>query len=373
MMMAIRLARKGMGWTSPNPMVGAVIVKDGEVVGKGYHRMAGEEHAEVMALREAGKRAKGGRIFVNLEPCNHYGKTPPCTHAIVAGGIKECIVGMVDPNPNVKGGGIDFLRENGVHVIKGVLEERCKRLNEAFIKYVTTGRPFVTIKVASTLDGKIATRNGDSRWITGEAARRASHILRHSFDAIMVGIGTVIADDPQLTTRIPGKRGKNPIRVILDTNLRIPLTAKCLDTSSGAKTIIVTSHKAPRDKVILLENRGVEVIFSNTTERGIDLNYLMETLGKRGITSILIEGGGRLNSSAIREGICDKIIAFYAPKMIGGWDAPGMFSDLGINKIADAIEVQCLKIRRYGEDFAIEGYLLRENNKGLNKSKILGY
>lgn len=364
MMMALRLARKGLGWTSPNPMVGAVIVRDGEIVGRGYHRRAGEEHAEIIALREAGERARGARIFVNLEPCNHYGRTPPCTHAIVKGGIKECVVGMVDPNPNVSGGGIQFLKDRGIRIIHGVLEERCRKLNEVFVKYVTTGRPFVTMKAACSLDGKIATSSGDSRWITGEGSRRASHMLRHSSDAIMVGIGTVLADDPQLTTRIPGKRGKNPVRVILDTHLRIPLNARCLNTSSGAKTIVVTSREAPMNKAKDLESKGVEIIFGELKDRGIDLNSLMYILGEKGITSLLIEGGARVNASAVVEGILDKIIIFYGPKMIGGWDAVGMFYDLGVKDLKEAIEVEGLRIRRYGDDFAVEGYIRKKVDGG---------
>ncbi len=360
MRMALRLARRGKGWTSPNPMVGAVIVRDGEIVGKGYHRRVGDDHAEVRALKEAGGKSRGARLYVNLEPCNHSGRTPPCTHAIVQGGIQEVVIGMADPNPHVCGGGISFQRKKGIRVTVGVLEKECLQLNEAFCKSIVTGRPFVVMKAACSLDGKIATRRGDSQWITGEASRRFVHQLRHATDAILVGIGTILADDPLLTTRLPRKRGKDPIRVVVDTHLRIPPAARCLHVSSKAKTIIAASSMAPEERVRALEKGGAEIIFIPTNETGIDLECLMDILGKRGITSVLIEGGGRIHASALKNGIVDKLMIFYAPKLIGGQESPGMVGELGVGRIQDALKIEGLRVRKFQEDFLVEGYLVPE-------------
>jgi diaminohydroxyphosphoribosylaminopyrimidine deaminase/5-amino-6-(5-phosphoribosylamino)uracil reductase len=338
-------------------MVGAVIVRDGEIVGRGYHIKVGEDHAEAMALKEAGEKARGARLYVNLEPCNHFGRTPPCTHAIVKGGIQEVVIGMADPNPHVSGGGISFQREKGIRVVVGVLERECFRLNEAFCKYVTTGRPFVVMKTACSLDGKIATGGGDSKWITGEASRRFVHQLRHASDAILIGIGTVFADDPLLTTRLPGKRGKDPLRVVVDTHLNMPLAARCLHLSSKAKTVVAASSMAQKDRVKALEKEGAEVLPIPTHEMGIDLDLLMDTLGKRGITSVLIEGGGRIHASALKMGIVDKIMIFYAPKLIGGKEAPAMVAELGVDRIRDAIKIEGLRVRKFQEDFMLEGYV----------------
>jgi diaminohydroxyphosphoribosylaminopyrimidine deaminase/5-amino-6-(5-phosphoribosylamino)uracil reductase len=267
---------------------------------------------------------------------------------------------MTDPNPHVCGGGISFLKERGIRVTVGILERQCNRLNEAFCKYSTTGRPFVVLKAACSLDGKIATRRGESKWITGEASRKYVHHLRHASDAILAGIGTVLADDPMLTTRLPGKRGKDPLRVIVDTHLSIPPSAKCLQLSSKAKTLIATSSSVSKERTKAIEKEGVELLLIPTNEMGVDLKILVDVLGKRGITSILIEGGGRIYASALKSGIVDKIMIFMAPKLIGGQDAPGIVSELGVDSIRDTLKVEGLHVRKFREDLLVEGYVKKE-------------
>ena len=278
MKMALALAERGRGWTSPNPMVGAVVVKDGKVVGKGFHQAAGEPHAEIYALDEAGENAKGASLYVTLEPCNHVGRTPPCTKAILKGGIKRVVAGMKDPNPRVTGGGLDFLTSQGLDVTVGVCEDECRRLNEIFIKYVTTSLPFVILKCASTLDGRIATRTGDSKWITNPESRKFVHELRHTVDAVMVGIGTVAKDNPQLTTRIEGSKGSDPVRIILDTHLSVSPEAKLLHLSSGSDTLIVTSRPVEAEKRKVLESSGVRLLAMDCYEDQIDLKTLVKEL-----------------------------------------------------------------------------------------------
>jgi len=353
---ALELAARARGRTSPNPMVGACVVKDGQIVGCGFHRRAGAPHAEVHALQDAGEQAKGATLYVNLEPCCHHGRTGPCTEAVIKAGIARVVVAMADPNPLVAGKGIRTLQEAGIDVTMGVLEEEARELNEVFIKYITTGLPFVVAKAAVSLDGKIATRTGRSKWITGEAARAYGHRLRDWYDAIMVGIGTVLADDPSLTTRLPGGGGRDPVRVIVDSKARTPLKARVLTQSSGAPTLIATTAVASPDRVELLRQAGAKVLVAGAGPR-VDLAALLKILVQEGITSVLIEGGAAIHGSALAERIVDKAVWFIAPKIIGGREAPGAVGGEGVNDPAEAAELEQLKISRLGPDLCVEGYL----------------
>jgi diaminohydroxyphosphoribosylaminopyrimidine deaminase/5-amino-6-(5-phosphoribosylamino)uracil reductase len=355
---ALRLAEKGRGRTSPNPMVGAVIVKGGRVVGEGYHRKAGEPHAEVEALSAAGPRARGATLYINLEPCSHLDKrTPPCTRAIIQSGISRVVMAMRDPNPKVSGRGMAALRRAGIKVTEGVLAEEARMLNEAYAKFITTGMPFVILKTAMTLDGKIALRNTVSKWITGEKARLEAHRLRNQVDAILVGINTVLTDDPRLTTRLPGDRGRDPHRIILDSTLKIPLTARVITQSSSAMTFIATTKKALREKIRAMERLGAVVNVFPEEEGRVSLNELMKELGRRGIASLLIEGGAEVNATALRSGIVDKLIWFVAPKLIGGREALGVIGGSSPLDPKDPLRVRDLRVRRVGEDLMLEGYL----------------
>ncbi len=357
MKMALKLAQKGRGFTSPNPMVGAVVVKGDRVVGKGFHEAAGKAHAEVNAIADAGIRAKDATLYVTLEPCNHTGRTPPCTESILKAGLMRVVVAMEDPNPNVTGGGIDYLRQNGVEVTVGICESEAKTLNECFIKFVRTKRPFVIVKCASTLDGQIATRTGDARWVSGEASRRYVHRLRHAVDAIMVGIGTVCADNPRLTTRLKERRGRDPIRIILDTHLAVPEDAKVLRVKSDSDTIIISGHAAAKDKKARIEDKGVRVLHCLLKDGMIDLLPLMDRLGAMDITSLLIEGGGRLMASAMAAGIVDKILIFYAPKISGGNDGVSICTGKGAESMHRCMAVEQMMVKRFGEDVLIQGYV----------------
>jgi diaminohydroxyphosphoribosylaminopyrimidine deaminase / 5-amino-6-(5-phosphoribosylamino)uracil reductase len=345
----LRLAAKAKGMTSPNPMVGAILVKNGEPLSEDYHRKPGTLHAEALAIATAGENAKGSTLYVNLEPCCHTEKrTPPCTKAIIHAGIKKVVIGMTDPNPKVSGKGIAELRDAGIEVKSGILEEDAKKLNEAYAKYITTGKPFVTLKVAMTLDGKIATPEGHSKWITGGQARKKVHTLRSHADAIMTAIGTVKSDDPQLTVRM--KKGRNPVRIVIDPNLEIPPDARILRTPPA--TILVT--KITNEKSERLNAAGIRIIHYNDM---LDLGWLMDTLGKMEITSVLIEGGSSLNAHALEDGIVDKVMFFIAPRIIGGRDSFPAVGGKTFRKLEDAYSLKDTKIRRTGEDFLIEGYL----------------
>ena len=361
MKMALDLAKKGEGFTSPNPMVGAVIVKDGKIVGKGYHQAAGKAHAEVNAVDDAGALAKGATLYVTLEPCNHIGRTPPCTEKIISAGIRRVVAAMTDPNPEVTGGGLDYLKSRGISITSGVCEPQAKRLNEAFIKYVRTKRPFTIVKCAATLDGRIATKTGDSRWVSGEESRRFVHRLRHAVDAIMVGIGTVEKDDPSLTARIaiPPKRfkPKDPTRIVLDTRLRIPEKAKLLRLHSHSDTILITGPSVSEDKKSRLKKNDVAIIESPVKNGMVDLDRLMDRLGSMNVTSLLIEGGGRVIASALSAGIVDKIYFFYAPKILGGDDGIPICKGPGAEKMNQCIPVKNIKVHRFGNDVMIEGYI----------------
>ncbi len=361
MQMALDLAKKGEGFTSPNPMVGAVVVKDQEVIGKGYHKAAGEAHAEVNAIDDAGVLAKNATLYVTLEPCNHTGRTPPCTEKVLASGIRRVVAAMNDPNPGVKGGGLDYLKSCGITTTLGVCEKQAKKLNEIFIKYALTKRPFTIVKCATTLDGRIATKTGDSIWVTGEESRRFVHQLRHAVDAIMVGINTVEKDNPSLTTRLT-TRPKNakqldPTRIILDTHLRISEKAKLLQLHSDSDTILITGPLVARDKKIRLENKDVRIVESPVIDGLIDLDRLMDLLGSLGITSLLVEGGSRVFASALTTGIVDKVLFFYAPKILGGDDGIPICKGPGVDLMDHCIPVKDIQVRRFGDDIMVEGYL----------------
>lgn len=358
MQTAIALAEQAKGFTSPNPCVGAVVVRQGRIVGKGFHRAAGRPHAEVEAIDDAGDRACGATLYVTLEPCHHHGKTPPCTRKIVDAGIRKVVVGCKDPNPYVCGGGIEALREKGVEVVSGVLEAACRELIEAFIWYVRHDKtPFVTLKSAATLDGRIATAIGDSKWITNEKSRAYGHRIRHESDAILVGSGTLHADDPSLTARIDGTVTKDPARVILDTRLTVKTGARVLNQASSAPTIIVTGPDADPQKKAVIEQKGGVVVHVPVTASGLDLNALMIKLGQMSVMSLLIEGGGTVAGSALRSGIVNKVLYFTTPKILGSSDGVPVFSGKGPDFIKDAFELKKMNIRRFDNDLLIEGYL----------------
>jgi diaminohydroxyphosphoribosylaminopyrimidine deaminase/5-amino-6-(5-phosphoribosylamino)uracil reductase len=351
---ALSLARKGIGRTAPNPAVGCVIVRDGAIVGEGWHKKAGTPHAEIHALLQAGEKARNADVYVTLEPCAHFGKTPPCADALVAAGVARVFVGLTDPNPLVCGKGLDILRSAGIEVYTGILEKQCSRVNEGFIKHVTTGMPFVILKSAMTLDGKTATAAGDSKWVTSEKSRRYVHKLREIVDGIMVGVGTVIADDPLLTCRLRGKR-KDPVRIIVDSRLRIPAGARVLQPGSGSATCIATIVRNS-ERIAELEKSGVEIITCREADGRVDLNDMMLQLGKRGIQSLLLEGGRELAGEAMRLGLIDKFMLFYAPKLVGGCDGLGLFAGKGVKLMEDAHRLNEISISRFGEDWLVEGY-----------------
>ncbi|ADL52542.1 bifunctional diaminohydroxyphosphoribosylaminopyrimidine deaminase/5-amino-6-(5-phosphoribosylamino)uracil reductase RibD [Clostridium cellulovorans] len=354
---ALELAKLGAGRVSPNPMVGAVIVKNGEIIGEGYHKQYGGPHAEVNAIASVSDNGEleGSTIYVTLEPCCHYGKTPPCTKAIIDNKIKTVVIGTLDPNPLVAGKGVEILRAEGIEVIVGVLEEECLKINESFMKYIKTKTPFVIMKAAMTLDGKIATSTGDSKWITNEESRINVHKLRNKVSGIMVGINTVLKDDPELTCRLEG--GASPKRIIVDSGLKIPLNAKVLNAKDKVEVIVATTRKADESKVEVLERQGVKVIIVPEKEQKVNLKKLMEELGNLKVDSVLLEGGGTLCFSALEEGIIDKVQFYIAPKIIGGENSKTPVEGVGINKIKDAINVKDLRVSTFGGDILIEGYI----------------
>ncbi len=337
-------------------MVGAILLKDNKVIGESYHAKAGEDHAEIIALRKAGDEARGATLYLNLEPCTHFGKTPPCAPRVIEKGVKRVVIGMEDPNPLVRGKGIAALRDAGLEVEVGVLEKECLKLNEVFCKYISQKMPFVILKVASTLDGKIATRNGESKWISGEASRRLVHRFRNQVDGIVVGIGTVLRDDPFLTTRIKG--GRDPYRIVLDSRLRIPEEAKVIGTTPS-KAIIVATELAPKEKIEKLEKKGVRILIFHSEEGKVDLKSCLSQLGEMDITSLLIEGGNQVNGSFLDEGLIDKLIFFYSPKLIGDQLAPGIFGGKGVSHLQEAVNLREMKVRRIGEDLLLEAYVGR--------------
>lgn len=354
---ALELAEKGSGFTSPNPLVGAVIVKDGIILGEGYHEIYGGPHAEINALNNATGDVRGATMYVTLEPCSHFGKTPPCARAIIEKGISKVVIGMIDPNPVVAGKGISILRESGIEVHTGVLEEECKKLNEIFIKYITTKKPFVIIKSAMTLDGKIATATGDSKWITNESSRTKVHQIRQRVSGILVGIGTVLSDNPYLTTRLMDVEVSHPVRIILDTYARIPLSAHVLEDLDEIRTIIATTALASDDQLKQLKEKGAEILLLPIKDEQVDLEALMIALGELDIDSVLIEGGSRVNYSALEAGVVDKVIFFIAPKIIGGDEAKTPVGGQGKMFMRDATIVKNMTFQVIDEDIMIEGYL----------------
>lgn len=352
---ALRIARFAGGRTSPNPLVGAVIVRDGRIIATGWHRSAGTEHAEVHALNMAGELAKGATLYVTLEPCAHYGKVPPCACAVAEAGIKRVVMAMIDPNPKVAGKGKKILEDAGIEVVCGILKKEAEKLNEAFLKWVTTGKPWVTLKTAMTIDGKIATKNGQSKWITNEVSRKKVHELRDNYDAILVGAGTVLTDNPCLTARIDDGNGKNPVRIILDSKARTPLTSNVV-TDKQAKTIIAVTGSAAEERIKALKNNGAEIIVVNSGDQ-VDLEELLVILGERGITSLLVEGGGTVNYSFLADGLVDKVVAFIAPKIFGGRTALTPVEGEGISDIDEAVELDDIEIINYSNDVCISGYV----------------
>ncbi|MCK9424006.1 MAG: bifunctional diaminohydroxyphosphoribosylaminopyrimidine deaminase/5-amino-6-(5-phosphoribosylamino)uracil reductase RibD [Bacteroidales bacterium] len=409
---AIALARKGAGWVNPNPMVGAVVVKDGRFIGTGFHEYSGGPHAEVNALQDLIRAQQSGAdgsaqdiripeqtgksligigslrdatMYVTLEPCSHHGKTPPCTNFIVESGIGRVVIGMTDPNPLINGRGVDFLRSHNVDVTVGVLESAVKSLNEVFIKFITTKKPFVVLKTAMTLDGKIATVTNASRWITGEASRKRVHRMRQQFSAVMVGVDTVLFDNPQLNIRLkpgndslsmragiplkgkkdPNEQGsgvnspglwKNPLKIIADTRARIPINANVLQIDPQL-TVIATTDLAPKDKLREIERMGAQVLICPLKDNMVDLRFLLESMGLMGIDSVMIEGGSTLAFSALKEGVVDKVVSFIAPKILGGSEAPTAVGGTGIPSMDDAIAVNEMHFRKIGKDLMVEGYI----------------
>lgn len=353
--LALEAAARAEYATSPNPMVGAVVVRDGEVVATGWHRRAGLPHAEVEALRQAGEAARGATLYVTLEPCPHHGRTPPCTEAIVAAGVSRVVVAMVDPNPKVAGAGLAALRRAGIEVTVGVEEAEAKRLNEFYVKWVTTGLPFVTAKFAMSLDGRIATHTGDSKWITSEEARLEVHRLRHAHDAILVGANTVIRDDPNLTTRLPGVDGRSPLRIVVDSRLRVPLDARIFRQTTG-EVMVATSDRAREDRVRRFEEAGIPVRVFPHREGRVGLRDLLRYLGRSERISLLVEGGASVHGSAFDEGLVDKVVAMIAPRIIGGIESPSAVGGRGVDRLSESPLLRDVEVRTVGPDIVVTGY-----------------
>jgi diaminohydroxyphosphoribosylaminopyrimidine deaminase/5-amino-6-(5-phosphoribosylamino)uracil reductase len=349
---ALQLARKGVGSTAPNPAVGSVIVKDGVIVGEGWHKKAGTPHAEIHALNQAGASARGADLYVTLEPCSHFGKTPPCADAVIAAGVKRVFIGMIDPNPQVSGRGVEKLRAAGIEVATDILAAECRELNRPFIKHITTGLPYITMKSAMTLDGKTAGLGGDSKWITSAVSRRLVHRLRTSVDAVMTGSGTLLADDPQLTVRMT--KGKNPLRIVVDSSLRIPLKSRLLK-EAHKNPVIIAALSGDAAKIDALTAQGAEVLLCSGKGGAVDLPDLLCRLGARGIQSILLEAGERLCGEMLRNGLIDRFLLFYAPKLLGGV-GKGLFSGVGAPLMADAVPLVIKKITKIGCDILVEAY-----------------
>ncbi|MFQ5602028.1 MAG: bifunctional diaminohydroxyphosphoribosylaminopyrimidine deaminase/5-amino-6-(5-phosphoribosylamino)uracil reductase RibD [bacterium] len=356
---AVKLAEKGRGAVSPNPLVGAVIVKKGVIIGEGFHKEFGKEHAEVVALNSVSCDAAGATLYVNLEPCSHQGKQPPCTERIVAAGIKKVVIGMPDPNELVNGKGIAFLKKQGVAVVSGVNQSVCEKLNEGYTKFVSTGFPLTTLKIAQTLDGKIAASNGRSKWITAEPARRYVHKLRSRHDAILVGVGTVLADDPRLTVR--HAPGVNPVRIVVDSQLSIPLDSKLLRDTRIARTVIASTTFASPEKAKRIADTGASVWRVNAnSEKRVDLTSLWTKLGQEGITSVFVEGGSEIFTSMLKSNLADRIHFFVAPKILG--DGLNPFGHLGIENLDYSLALTTLQTRHLGQDILITADILTTSN-----------
>jgi len=353
---ALELARQAEGRTSPNPMVGAVLVKNGQIVGEGYHHQAGGSHAEIKALRSAGDAARGARLYVNLEPCAHYGRTPPCTQALIHAGVSEVYYAVSDPNPLVQGKGHAQLEAAGIIVHKGLLEDEATLLNRPFFKFIATGKPFVIAKFAMSLDGKIATPQGESQWITSETSRQRGHQLRDITDAILVGAGTVLADDPQLTTRLPMADVHHPLRIVADSRGKVPLSARLYDPELPGKTVLATTSQCDPAHRAALKARGVDVwtLPANADGR-VSLSALLDEIGRHGLLTVLVEGGSELLGSFFLEGFVDRVWAFIAPLIIGGQEAPGPVGGPGVEKLAQALRLRQIKTEVLDGDLWIQG------------------
>lgn len=355
MRLALQLAEATRGQTSPNPMVGAVAVKNGQVIGTGAHLKAGTPHAEVHALNMAGENARDCTLYVTLEPCNHFGRTPPCTRRIIEAGVKRVVIGSADPDEKVSGQGIEYLRQAGVEVMTDVLKKECLLLNEAYFHHRKTKKPFVTLKMATTLDGKIATRTGDSRWVTGENARAHVHELRKQSDAILVGVGTVLADDPQLTVRIGGETLRQPVRIVLDSKLQTPSHAQLVRTDV-APTWIFTTSACDQDKKEKLLAQGVNVILTNSRKQ-VDLEEVLAYLGEQGILSLFVEGGSKINASFLRGNHVQKVMAYIAPKLLGGANSKNAIAGADPDYMAQAVQLSRTRLERIGDDYLLSGYI----------------
>ncbi|HWQ32586.1 MAG TPA: bifunctional diaminohydroxyphosphoribosylaminopyrimidine deaminase/5-amino-6-(5-phosphoribosylamino)uracil reductase RibD [Blastocatellia bacterium] len=373
--LTLELAAQGKGLVSPNPLVGSIVVRDGEIVGRGFHRYSEVKHAEAWALEEAGERARGATVYVSLEPCSHNGegkRTPPCVQALIEAGVKRVVAAMVDPNPKVNGRGFEMLRDAGIEVSVGLLEEQARRLNEKYVRFVTTGRPFVHLKAACSLDGRIATRAGDSKWITGEEARAASQALRYEYDAILVGVGTVLADDPLLTDRTGQLRHRPLVRVVLDAGLRTPLSSQLVQTAREWPLLIFAARHEMIDNMGFpiysdsgdtsderqqaFENLGVEVIRVAADGGLLDLRQVLSELGRRALTSVIVEGGAEVAGSLIEQRLADKVTFFIAPKIIGGREAIPVVGGHGAERLSDALELREVAIVQRGKDIELTGY-----------------
>jgi len=363
MHVALSQAAKGLGKVNPNPLVGAVIVRGENIISTGYHELFGGPHAEINAIRNANGSVEGATMYITLEPCSHFGKTPPCADALIDAGIKKVIVAMKDPNPWVSGRGIDKLKENGIEVVEGLLENEAKELNRIFIKYIQTKLPYVVMKSAMSLDGKIATASGNSQWISGLESRQYVHLLRNELKGILVGVNTVIKDDPELTTRIDGIIGRNPIRIVVDSTGRIPLSASMLKDGAGNPVIIATTTEFPENKRVQLEASGHRVMTLPDCDCKVDLNRLMVELGKLGIDGILLEGGGTLNESALKSNIVDEVQFFIAPKLIGGRNALTPIEGSGFDKVEDGVKLGQMKIQMIGEDILVTARVITTLNE----------
>lgn len=359
MKQALDLAIKGRGYTNPNPLVGAVIVQDGEIIGQGFHETYGKNHAEINALEDAKKKGitdfSKATIYVTLEPCSHYGKTPPCADAIIEHGFKEVVVGMLDPNPLVAGRGIQRIQDAKIKVTTGILEQNCRKVNEKFIKYIRTKKPFVVVKAGMSLDGKIATRSGESKWITSESSRQKGHMLRQEYAAIMVGIETILQDNPSLTTRLPNKKVQNPLKIVVDSTLRIPLDTKVVQQAKEEPLLIATTKRADKKKKEQLEEAGVTIVVTKGEQ--VDLPQLMTILGEKNVDSILLEGGGTVHYSALASKIVDKVHFFLAPIIIGGQESKSVISGLGVEALEDAFRLEDVEVMGNTKtDIEIVGY-----------------
>lgn len=365
MALALRLAAKGRGRTSPNPMVGAVVVAGNRIVGQGYHRRAGGPHAEILALRAAGRRSRGAALYITLEPCCHEGKrTPPCVPALIESGLRRVVVAMQDPNPSVSGRGISLLRRAGMRVSVGCLRREAEQLNETYCHWMRTGRPYVFLKAAMTLDGKIAAASGESRWITGVEARRDAHRMRSQVDAIMVGVGTILKDDPLLTARPVGRAGgatgpRQPLRVVLDSRLRTPEQARVLSlekgTGSPSSTLIVTTEMASKRRIERLRARGISVLVLPARNGRVSLSACLHRLGQLGVSSVMIEGGGELNATVLREKLVDRVRLYVAPRLLGGRESKGVIGGYSPRRLTEAVPLTDMQTKRIGRDLLIEG------------------